>query len=478
MLIVGERYIVAPPGGSRLPQRAEARRTMLRITAEALGDAQFRADYGIKYACLAGSMYKGISSEAFVVALGNDGCMGFLGTGGLSLSEIESSIRAIQNDLGSRPYGVNLLSNGNPATEERMVDLFLSCGVRYVEAASFARITPALVRFRLSGVKQGAGGAIEAPHRILAKVARPEVASAFMQPAPSAIVDRLVQSGQLTPSEAELGRLIPMAHDICVEADSGGHTERGVAYTLMPVILTLRDAMTAKHRYHSRIRVGAAGGIGTPHAAAAAFIMGADFIMTGSINQCTREAGTSESAKDILERLDACDTAYAPAGGLFEDGGRMQVAARELCFPGRANELYELYQRYGSLQEIDSKTSARIQDGYFMRSFEDVWLETRDYYSRAHPHRLRTIDADPRQKMAVVFKWYFVHSARWAIEGHEVQRVNYQIHCGPALGAFNQWVRGTELQSWRNRRVADVTQHLMHSAAALLSNRVSSYASS
>jgi trans-AT polyketide synthase/acyltransferase/oxidoreductase domain-containing protein len=448
---------------------------MLGITAEALGDPEFKADYGIKYACLAGAMYKGISSRTFVVALGKGGSMGFLGTGGLTHPEIESAIQGIQSDLGSRPYGVNLLSNGNPAFEERLVDLFLGYGVRHVEAASFVRITPALVRFRLRGVKQGSGGAIEVPHRILAKVAQPEVARAFMQPAPPAIIEELLRSGRITTGEAELGRLIPVAQDICVEADSGGHTERGVAYALMPVILALRDAMMAQYQYRSRIRVGAAGGIGSPHAAAAAFIMGADFIMTGSINQCTREAGTSESAKDILETLDAGDTAYAPAGGLFEGGGQMQVAKRGLFFPVRANELYELYQRNGSLEELDPKTSARIQEAYFMRSFDEVWRETRDYYSRAHPHRLCAIDADPRQKMAVVFKWYFVQSARWAIEGNDAQRVNYQIHCGPALGTFNQLVKGTELQSWRNRRVADVTQHLMRGTASLLCNRVSSY---
>ena len=50
--------------------------------------------------------------------------------------------------------------------------------------------------------------------------------------------------------------------------------------------------MMARYRYTKAIRVGAAGGIGTPEAAAAAFVLGADFILTGSINQCTVEAGT------------------------------------------------------------------------------------------------------------------------------------------------------------------------------------------
>src|SRR3954462_15450892 len=100
----------------------------------------------------------------------------------------------------------------------------------------------------------------------------------------------------------------------------------------------------SKYRYQNKIRIGAAGGIGTPHAAAAAFILGADFILTGSINQCTVEAGTSAAAKDGLQELNVQDTDYAPAGDMFELGARVQVAKRGLFFPARANRLYELYQ--------------------------------------------------------------------------------------------------------------------------------------
>ena len=60
------------------------------------------------------------------------------------------------------------------------------------------------------------------------------------------------------------------------------------------------------------IRVGAAGGIGAPEAAAAAFVMGADFVLTGSINQCTVEAGMSDAVKDLLLEINVQDTGYAP----------------------------------------------------------------------------------------------------------------------------------------------------------------------
>jgi trans-AT polyketide synthase, acyltransferase and oxidoreductase domains len=372
---------------------------MSSITAESLGSAEFKRDYGLRYAYLAGAMYKGIASKEMVVAMGKAGMLGYFGTGGLEFHAIEESIKFIQSHLSrGEPYGMNLLCNlEQPLLEDKMVELFLKYGIRYVEAAAFMRMTPGLVLYRLRGIQRNADGRIQPPRRTLAKVSRPEVAAAFMQPPPPSIVRMLLDAGKITAAEATLGELIPMADEICVEADSGGHTDQGVAYALMPTMLALRDQLVAKYRYDKPIRIGAAGGIGTPHAAAAALVMGADFVLTGSINQCTVEAGTSAAVKDLLQDLNVQDTAYAPAGDMFELGARVQVAKRGLFFPARANKLYELYQRYNSLEDIDSKTQQQIQERYFKRSFADVWSDTRDYYARANPTKLSEIERNPKQ---------------------------------------------------------------------------------
>lgn len=446
---------------------------MLTISAESLGDARFKADYGLRYAYLAGAMYKGISSKELVVAMGRNGMLGYLGTGGMAFETIEESIRYIQEHLpGRQAYGMNLLCNlDRPEMEEYTVDLFLKHGIRFAEAAAFMRITPSLVRYRLHGIALDAQGEVEAPQRILAKVSRPEVAAAFMQPPPADIVRGLLDAGRITAQQAELAARIPMAEDICVESDSGGHTDQGVAFALLPAMFALRDASMDAYGYRKRIRVGAAGGIGTPHAVAAAFVMGADFVMTGSINQCTREAGTSAEVKDILQQINVQDTTYAPAGDMFELGAKVQVVRRGLFFPARANKLYDLYQRFASIEEIDEPTRQQIQDKFFQRSFDDVWNETRAYYAKALPNKLHDIERNPKHKMALIFKWYFVHTTRLAMNGSANNKVDYQIHCGPALGAFNQWVKNTPLESWRNRHVADLGKRLMTGAAELLSDR-------
>lgn len=449
------------------------------IRAESLGSAAFREAYNTRYAYVAGAMYKGIASQELVIAMGQSGLIGYLGTGGMGLDRVEAAILAIQSALSDgESYGMNLLADlDRPELEAATVDLFLRHGVRYVEAAAYMQMTPSLVRYRLSGVTRADDGGIHARNRVLAKVSRPEVAEAFMRPAPRAMVAALRESGHLTAEEAELGARIPVSEDICVEADSGGHTDQGVAYVLMPAMLRLRDRIMAEAGYAESIRVGAAGGIGSPEAGAAAFMLGADFIVTGSINQCTVEAGTSDAVKDLLQTVAVQDTAYAPAGDMFELGSKVQVLKKGLFFPARANKLYELYQRHNSLDEIDEKTRKQIQERYFKRSFNEVWSETSAFYARKAPDRLAAAEADPRKKMALIFRWYFIHTTRLALQGSSEQKVDYQVHCGPALGAFNQWVHGSHMEDWRNRHVADIGERLMRATAELLTRRMAALSS-
>jgi len=444
--------------------------SVVQIDASQLGSPKFRADYRLRYAYVTGAMYKAIASTDLVVAMGRAGMLGYFGTGGLSPADVEAAIVRIRGQLtGRQSFGMNLLCNLEvPALEEQTVDLYLRHEVSCIEAAAFTRVTPSLVRLRLKTLKRSPQGHPEPTARILAKVSRPEVASAFLQPPPQALVRQLLDSGRVTAAEAQLGSSMPMADDLCIEADSGGHTDQGVAYALVPAMIRLRDEAMRTYQYPHRIAVGAAGGIGTPQAAAAAFIMGADFILTGSINQCTVEAGTSPAVKDLLQQMNVQDTTYAPAGDMFELGARVQVLRRGLFFPARANKLYELYQRHNGLEEIDEKTSRQIQEKFFKRSFAEVWKETREYYLRADPARLADIERNPKKRMALIFKWYFVHTSRLALTGNEEHNTDYQVHCGPALGAFNQWVQGTALEEWRRRHVALIGESIMRGTAELL----------
>jgi trans-AT polyketide synthase/acyltransferase/oxidoreductase domain-containing protein len=445
----------------------------MTVSPEDLGSPSFRSRHRLRYAYLAGSMYKGIASKELVVRMGKAGLLGFLGTGGLALERIESDLLFIQHELReSGAYGINLLASPmQPGLDEATVDLYLRLQVPRIEAAAFTQITTALVRYRAKGLTLNREGTIHIPNKILAKVSRPEVAEQFLSPPPDALVRRLVESGKITTQEASLVQRLPMADEICVEADSAGHTDRGVLHTLLPVMLRLRNQVVKSYAYPIQMYVGAAGGIGTPEAIAAAFVLGADFVLTGSINQCTVEAGTSETTKGLLQEAGVQDTDIVPAGDMFEFGAKVQVFKKGLLFPSRAKKLYDLYRQYDSLEQIDPSTRAQLETRYFKRSFAEIFAETKEYYQRVLPQVIERAERDPKQKMALVFRWYFIHTNRLALRGDPAEKVDYQIHCGPAMGAFNQWAKGTGLEDWRNRHVDEIGIRLMRAAAQFLDDR-------
>lgn len=446
----------------------------MNIDASSLGSREFKEAYGTRYAYLAGAMYRGIASKELVIRMGKAGLLAYLGTAGLPLRQVEDSIEQIRRELPpGKSFGMNLLADlENPAHELAMVELYLRTGVRFVEAAAYIQMTSALALYRISGLRRDDSGRIVCDNRVLGKVSRPEVATIFMSPPAEKIVAQLLAEGKITREQAQWAASIPMSSEICVEADSGGHTDMGIPTVLFPTLRQLRDEMRAQYGYAAPIHIGLAGGIGSPESAAAAFTMGADFILTGSINQCTVEAGTSDAVKDLLQEINIQDTDYAPAGDMFEIGAKVQVLKKGVFFPARANKLHALYLQYGGLEELPETVRRQLEDRYFKRSFDDILTEAKAYLIRSgRGNEIEQLDASPKKRMARVFKWYFAYTTQLALMGKVEDRVDFQVHTGPALGSFNQWVKGTDLASWRARHVDDLAERLMRGAADVL-NRV------
>jgi hypothetical protein len=67
--------------------------------------------------------------------------------------------------------------------------------------------------------------------------------------------------------------------------------------------------------------------------------------------------------------------------------------------------------------------------------------------------------------MALVFRSYLGRSSTWANSGDQSRKIDYQIWCGPSMGAFNQWAKGTFLEKRENRKTITLAMNLMFGAA-------------
>ena len=462
-----------PAGGEGLEVVAVAS----PLPAQRLGDPAFRAAYGLDYAYVGGSMANAIASETMVIALGRAKMLGCFGAGGIGPQRLADAIRQIQAELPNGPYAFNLIHAPNePALERGAVELFLKHGVTTVEASAYLSLTPYVVRYRAAGLSVDPAGKAVIGNRILAKLSRREVAVQFMQPAPAKILNELLAEGLITEQQAALAQTVPMADDVTVEADSGGHTDNRPLVCLLPSMIALRDEIQAKYRFATPLRVGAAGGIGTPQAALAAFMMGAAYVVTGSINHACVEAGTSDHVKALLAQAGMADVTMAPAADMFEMGVNLQVLKRGTLFPMRAKKLYQLYQAHDSIEAIPADERQKLEQQVFQRSLDQVWADCVEFFNQRDPDQIERAKNNPKRKMALVFRWYLGLATRWGITNQKGREMDYQIWCGPAMGAFNDWARGTDLEQPQNRRVAEVGRHLLEEAAYLYRKQALAFA--
>ncbi|MGM3307905.1 PfaD family polyunsaturated fatty acid/polyketide biosynthesis protein [Anabaena sp. WFMT] len=464
--VTNDGYLASADNG--FSAQAELLISLPPLRLQQFGDPNFLAVHGVKSAYMTGAMAGGIASEEMVIALGKEQLLGSFGAGGLTPDRIETAINRIQEALPNGPYAFNLIHSPNePAIERRAVDLYLKYEVRTVEASAFLDLTPNIVYYRVAGLSLNAANEIEIKNKVIAKISRREVATKFLQPAPARILKELIQQGLITEFQASLASKVPMADDITVEADSGGHTDNRPLVCLLPSIITLRDEIQAQYNYQKPIRVGVAGGIGTPESALAAFMMGAAYIVTGSINQSCIESGACDYTKKLLAQAEMADMMMAPAADMFEMGVKLQVLKRGTMFPMRAQKLYELYRNYDSIEDIPLAEREKLEKQIFRKTIAEVWEGTAAYLSQKNPEKLGKAVNNPKLKMALIFRWYLGLSSRWSSSGEKGREVDYQIWCGPAMGGFNDWVRGSYLAEPNNRHVVDVAYHIMLGTAFL-----------
>jgi PfaD family protein len=112
-------------------------------------------------------------------------------------------------------------------------------------------------------------------------------------------------------------------------------------------------------------------------------------------------------------------------------------------------------------EEVRVKLETRILG----RSLNDIWADTESFFAERDPHELVKASKSPKHKMALIFRWYLGLSSRWAIAGEQTRKMDYQIWCGPAMGAFNAWSAGSFLGDPGQRTVVQIALNLLEGAA-------------
>lgn len=441
--------------------------TLPPLYPEWLGDRSFCETHDVRFPYIAGEMANGIASTTMVAEMARAEMLGFFGAAGLTPDSVERVLDEIAAALpGRRNWGVNLIHSPNePELEERVADLLLRKQVPCISMSAYLDLTPVAVRCAVAGLRQDSAGRIVRRTRIFAKISRAETAEKFLSPAPAELLNELVRRGHLTQSEASLAARVPIADDVTVEADSGGHTDNRPLVAILPGILALRDEMVRRYRYAGGVRVGAAGGLGTPEGIAAAFALGAAYVVTGSVNQSAVEAGVSNDAKALLSEAGITDVTMAPAADMFEMGVRLQVLRRGTLFASRADRLHDVYRANSSIEAIPADVREKLEREVFGLPLDEVWRQTQEFWTARDRSQIDRAERDPRHRMALVFRWYLGQSSRWAIDGIPERRTDYQLWCGPAMGAFNRWVRGSFLADLSQRTVVQIARNLLEGAA-------------
>lgn len=440
--------------------------TAMPSALESLGDRSFCEDHGLRYAYVGGSMAHGISSPEMAIALGNHGMLGFIGAAGDSPQKVEKAILQMKSLKEPIPFGFNLINSPNErGLEDIIVDLYLKHEVRLVEASAFLAMSLPLVRYRVTGIHEDKNGRIVVPNKVVAKVSRVEIATKFFSPPPEKMLQKLVESGAITEYQAKLAARIPVAQDLTSEADSGGHTDNRPAVSLHPTMIALKNRLQQEYGYDIPLRVGFGGGVGTPASAAAAFAMGAAYLVVGSVHQACVESGTSDAARVMLANAGQADIAMAPAGDMFEMGVTVQVLKRGTMFAMRAQKLYELFRKHESIDSLPLTERQNLEKTVFLDTIDNIWQQTHDFFKQRDPSQVEKAEKDPHHKMALIFRWYLGKSPRWAVAGEEARKVDYQIWCGAAMGAFNEWAKGSPFELPANRKVVDVAMNLLYGSA-------------
>jgi NAD(P)H-dependent flavin oxidoreductase YrpB (nitropropane dioxygenase family) len=250
-----------------------------------------------------------------ITAVTNAGGIGVLGAAGLTSDELRASIRWIQERVGNKPYGVDLLVPASFVEGNREdLEALIPQGHRdFVEKMKRDNEIPDPTPEAGRRGGGGLGPELLRHSRELLEVLFEEKVPIFASGlgSPAFVVERAHAAGMkvwgLVGLPRQARRQIEAGIDVVIAQgyDSGGHSGTIGTFTLVPEVVRMAEG--------SKTLVLAGGGISNGRQLAAALAMGADGIWTGTIWLATHESATEMFLKQRLIEAQAEDAIQSRA---------------------------------------------------------------------------------------------------------------------------------------------------------------------
>lgn len=252
-----------------------------------------------------------------VVAVSKAGGMGVLGAAGHSLGQLETDLEWIEDELGGRPYGVDVIVPAKYAGSDEG-------GVSVADIQAMIPqghrdfLDDLLTRYDVPPLPEGNGSAFEgrddapapmsagrsAKHLDIALAHDPVLVVNALGPPPQFMIDQCQEAGRkvgaLAGKAQHAERHVNAGVDLIIAqgSEAGGHTGEIGTMVLIPEIV---DAVAP-------VPVLGAGGIGRGRQMAAAMALGAQGVWCGSIWLTTEEAETHPVVKQKMLAATSSDT--------------------------------------------------------------------------------------------------------------------------------------------------------------------------
>jgi NAD(P)H-dependent flavin oxidoreductase YrpB (nitropropane dioxygenase family) len=256
-----------------------------------------------------------------VAAVSKAGGLGVLGAVAHSPEQLEIDLKWIEEEVGDRPYGVDLIVPAKYAGDEKggytlddIRSLIPAAHQEFVEDILRRYEVPELPadddRTSGRGLGRGAGGAAPfsaasaGPQLDIALAHRTAFVANALGPPPQFLIDRVKEEGRLIGALAgkavHAERHVQAGVDIIIAQgyEAGGHTGEIGSMVLIPEVV---DAVAP-------VPVLGAGGIGRGRQMAAAMALGAQGVWCGSVWLTTDEAETHPTVKQKMLAASSDDT--------------------------------------------------------------------------------------------------------------------------------------------------------------------------